>query len=505
MTGEPLYPAEEELTYEQRRAARERRAYEELKAYQEQQAQEQQRSYQEQQQAYQEQQTYQEQQRAYQEQQRAYQEQQQAYQEQQARQQQQQYAEQQQYVEQQQHDPEPEPAYESGSFLSDDDYGNDPATDTSGGGSRRRRPKKKRGGGARWLVVLLVLGLFVGAGWFAVGKGMDAWNSLFADAPDYPGPGSGSVMVEVKSGDSAAAIGRTLKSAGVVASVDAFIDAASQNPDSGGIQVGHYQLKKKMKASDALAVLINPKNIVASGVTIPEGYTVEQTIEKIAKETDFKEAELRKLVEKRSGLGLPAYAEGNPEGFLFPSTYDVKPDMTAAGLLQEMVKKFKDEAGSTVSKASSVDLTEHELVILASIIEKEVRRPQDLPAVAEVALNRLSGACSDQGVPQGRLQMDSTVHYIEGENGSVFTTDEMRNNQSEYNTYEHDGLPPGPIAAPGLAALKAALNPTDEGYCYFVAVNLKSGETLFAQSISDHETNRAKLDEWCADNPDYDC
>ena len=96
-------------------------------------------------------------------------------------------------------------------------------------------------------------------------------------------------------------------------------------------------------------------------------------------------------------------------------------------------------------------------------------------------------------------------YRIEGENGSVFTTDEMRNSESEYNTYKHDGLPPGPIAAPSLDALKAALNPTDEGYCYFVAVNLKSGETLFAQSISEHEDNKAKLDEWCDENPDYDC
>lgn len=482
MTGEPLYPAQEPQTYEERRAYREQQAYRELQAYQEQQ---------QAQQAYPEQQTYQEQQ-TYTEQQYV---EQQAYSEQQ-------YAEQRYAAE-----PEP-PAYEAGSFLggADDDYDDDPAAQTSGGGSRRRaRSNKRRPRGMGCLVAIVVLALVVAGGWFAIGKGVDAFNNLFADAPDYPGPGSGKVMVEVKSGDSAAAIGRTLKSAGVVASVDAFIDAASGNPDAAGIQVGHYELKKKMKAKDALAVLIDPENIIASGVTIPEGYTVDQTIKKIAKDTDFKEPALRKIVEKRSGLGLPPYADSNPEGFLFPSTYDVKPGMTATDLLKEMVEKFKAEAGPSVKQASSVDLTEYELVIAASLVEKEGKRAEDLPAIAEVILNRLSGDCQAQGVPNELLQFDSTLHYAEGDNGSVFTSDEMRESDSAYNTYDEPGLPPGPIAAPSLRSIKAMLNPTDEGYCFFVAVDLKTGETLFAQGESEHLSNKAKLDEWCADNPDYDC
>jgi UPF0755 protein len=134
---------------------------------------------------------------------------------------------------------------------------------------------------------------------------------------------------------------------------------------------------------------------------------------------------------------------------------------------------------------------------VASIIEREVRREQDLPGVAEVIDNRLAGRCSETG---RLLQMDSTVHYAAGANDSVFTSDEMRAIDSRYNTYKYPGLPPGPISAPGEAALKAALDPTDKGYCFFVAVNLETGETLFARNQAEHARNRAKLDEYCADS-----
>src|SRR3546814_9830929 len=110
---------------------------------------------------------------------------------------------------------------------------------------------------------------------------------------------------------------------------------------------------------------------------------------------------------------------------------------------------------------------------MASIIEKEVNRPEDMPAVAEVIFNRLDGSCVEQGIPKGLLQMDSTVHFLEGGGaGSVYTSAEARESDSPYNTYKQAGLPPGPIASPGQAAMEAILEPTDKGYCFFVAVDL---------------------------------
>ena len=120
-----------------------------------------------------------------------------------------------------------------------------------------------------------------------------------------------------------------------------------------------------------------------------------------------------------------------------------------------------------------------------------------MPDVAQVIYNRMAGACVEAGIPEGRLQMDSTVHYAAGENDSVFTSEEMRQVDSPYNTYLNAGLPPGPIAAPGEDALRAGLNPTDGDLCYFVTVNLESGETKFAATESEHAANVEELREYC--------
>jgi UPF0755 protein len=162
-----------------------------------------------------------------------------------------------------------------------------------------------------------------------------------------------------------------------------------------------------------------------------------------------------------------------------------------------MVRRF-EQAATTVdlgATAQARGLTEREVVTVASIIQREVRRETDMPAVAEVIYNRLSGACSSNGVPSGLLQMDSTVHYFTGDYGSVYTSDEQRATDDPYNTYLRPGLPPGPIASPGEAALRAAAAPSGGGYCYFVTVDLGTGETAFAVTQAEHEANVARCRE----------
>ena len=368
-------------------------------------------------------------------------------------------------------------------------FGSDP-------GSRRgsRRAKKNRSLG--WLAALLALLLLIGGGTLLVVAGVGKVKDLFGGPEDYSGSGTGEITIEVHEGDTAAAIGRTLKAAGVVKSVDAFVAEASADERSRGIQVGFYLMAKKMSARSALDVLVDPDNLIRAQVTVPEGLTVDQIVALLAKRTDFAEKQLRNVLARPAQLGLPAYAEGNPEGYLFPATYEIKPNTTALSLVKGMVSRFNAAADevSLEQRAADVDMSPHDVVTVASIIEREVKREQDLSGVAEVIDNRLSGNCPDTA---GLLQMDSTVHYAAGANDSVFTTDEMRDSDSPYNTYKFAGLPPGPISAPGQAALEAALSPTDEGYCYFVAVNLETGETLFAQTGSEHAANVAKLDEYC--------
>jgi UPF0755 protein len=138
-------------------------------------------------------------------------------------------------------------------------------------------------------------------------------------------------------------------------------------------------------------------------------------------------------------------------------------------------------------------MSPQEVVTVASIVQSEARNASDFPKVARVIYNRL-----DRGMP---LQMDSTVHYAVGKSGQLTTTDEDRASSSPYNTYRFPGLPPGPIASPGDAALKAALHPADGDWIYFVTVNPDTGETKFAVTNAQHQRNVAQLREFCRQSP----
>jgi UPF0755 protein len=376
----------------------------------------------------------------------------------------------------------------------------DPPTASSSGtvteaGPPPPRPRRALG----CLAGLLALAVVVAAAVAAVTVGASQLRRLLQGPEDYTGGGTGRVLVEVGEGDSATTIGETLHDAGVVKSVEAFTDAAAEDPDSRGIQVGYYQLRKEMSAAAALAVLVDPENLIQDRVTVPEGLTVDQTVAVLAEETDFTARRLRAVLARPSSLGLPAYAAGDPEGFLFPATYLVRPDATARSLLRDMVRRFEEAAADVglVRGAAELGLSPHDVVTVASLVQREARREDDLSGVAEVVYNRLDGSCRGTG---RLLQLDSTVHFAAGDNDSVFTSEEMRRIDSPYNTYQVPGLPPGPIASPGEAALRAALEPTDEGWCYFVTVDLDSGETAFARTGAEHRDNVGRLQDYCADS-----
>ena len=141
-------------------------------------------------------------------------------------------------------------------------------------------------------MVVVLLAVAAGA-WLGGSWAVDRVRSLLGDAPDYSGPGSGSVVVQVHQGDTAAIIGRQLKEKDVVKSVQAFTDAAVSDDRSRSIQVGYYQLKKQMKASDALAILVDPKNLIQARVTIPEGYRLNDIVKAIDAKTDITAAQVR--------------------------------------------------------------------------------------------------------------------------------------------------------------------------------------------------------------------
>jgi len=217
----------------------------------------------------------------------------------------------------------------------------------------RRRAQKQRRRGPGCLIALVILVVLAGGIYYGVTTGLDKLRDQFSSAEDYPGPGSGDVTYEVKSGDTIAVMGRGLKDAGVVASVDAFIDAAGANPQAGNIQAGFYSLKKEMKASDVVNILVDPDNIVTTTVAIPEGLTVRQIVDRLVEGTDFKKPEFEQALEDAQALGLPAYAKGNPEGYLFPATYSFGPEEQPADMLHDMVVRWQQAAQDNDLEASS--------------------------------------------------------------------------------------------------------------------------------------------------------
>jgi UPF0755 protein len=365
------------------------------------------------------------------------------------------------------------------------------------GGARRKRRSVPG-----CLAVLVALAVVAGGAYLVVSRGVDAISErFFSSAEDYEGPGRGKVTFEVVEGDVSAQICRNLKKEKVVASVDACIDAATANPDSSKIQVGSYQLKKEMAAADAIAILVDPANIVRNNVTIPEGLRLTDILDLLAENTDHSVAAFEKVLQDPARIGLPDYAEGNAEGYLFPSTYDFGKKETPVTILTAMVDRWKQAADDAGLEGAAAELgyTPAELMVIASLVEAE-GRGDDMPKISRVIYNRLEGEETN-----GLLQIDATVNYAaDNELGAVPTTEDLEID-SPYNTYQNPGLPPTPIEAPGDAAIQAAANPAEGGWYYYVTVNLATGETKFAETYDEFLRYKDELRSYCETESEGAC
>lgn len=365
---------------------------------------------------------------------------------------------------------------------------------------RRRRQRQKQRKGRGWLTILLAVVLVGGAAIAAVTVLRPIVSSMVgggsSEGEDFAGPGEGDVTVTVKQGDSGEAIATTLKAAGVVKSRTAYLDASAADPQLGAkIQAGTYTLRKGMKAIDAFTMLTDPANRTADRQTIPEGLWVSEIIPRLSKATGVPVADYLAALKKPDALGLPAEAKGKAEGYLFPSSYEFEKGTPAATQLKAMVAMTLAE----LKKAGVKPEDYTRILTVASIIEGEVNGDADRAKVARVIENRLD---DPNGPTIGRLQMDSTVHYIEQKRGRAGTSDEARNSDSPYNTYKVKGLPPGPINNPGAASIEAAAHPADGPWFYFVAVNPSTGETKFAVTAAEHDKNVQEFNKWCSEHKD---
>jgi UPF0755 protein len=354
-----------------------------------------------------------------------------------------------------------------------------------GRGGRRppRRPRRRR---FRWLaplaaVLVIVVPLAVG-GSYAYSFYMSRYHP-----PDYTGQGTGRVVVQVSSGDTPTSLAPKLQRLGVVASTRAFVLAAEHSQNASGLVPGFYGLRKHMNAALAYAALLNPRNLVQITVTIPEGLRVSEVVSRLGAKSGIPASAYASVLKNPAQLHLPGYANGNPEGYLFPATYEVLPHETALGVLTGMVQRFDQEAASVSlpAAAAQVHLSPAQVIIMASLVQAEGGRITDYPSIARVIDNRLA-----RGMP---LQLDSTVLYGLHKFGFIASDADLAI-PTPYNTYKNKGLPPGPIDSPGDAAIKAVLHPASGPWLYFVTVNPKTGETRFTSSFAQFEQFRAELE-----------
>ncbi|MFI6923394.1 endolytic transglycosylase MltG [Nonomuraea spiralis] len=345
------------------------------------------------------------------------------------------------------------------------------------GGNRRRRRRRNRGGFIAPLLAFVVLaGIIGGGGYYGY-----LWLGDALVPDDYTGQGTGEVVVEIKDGQTASEVAEELVRLGVVASAKAFSNAVDNAGKSGSLQPGQYKMRKKMSAAGAVAMLI-PGNKLLKKVPIKEGLRLSDTYATLAKEMG-KPAKDFAAAAKKADLDLPSYAKGKLEGYAFPATYDFPPNVTPEQVLGAMVKRFNQTAEEVDLEGGAKELGRkpQDIVVIASIVQAEAGRFEDMPKIARVIYNRLDRD------PEMKLEMDSTVMYALNKYRTAATIAETKT-KSRYNTYMYLGLPPGPISNPGQHAIEAALNPAKGDWLYFVATDPKnSNVTKFATTEAERQ------------------
>jgi len=286
-------------------------------------------------------------------------------------------------------------------------------------------------------------------------------------------------IIQVKPGMAARDIGELLYKQGIIKNVFLFQVVSKVQGMQNSLQAGEYVISNNMTMQQIIAMLGKGETTYQL-ITIPEGYTVEQVATSLQTKNIGSAATFKKIAEDFVPYAYMATQNVNAvyktEGYLFPDTYRIGKGATEEQILSMMTTQFDKQFDDTMrTRTAELGLSIREAVILASLVEKEAQLPEDRPIIAGVFLNRLK-----LDMP---LQSCATIQYILGYPKAELT---VRDTEipSLYNTYLHPGLPPGPIANPGMAALQAVLYPKKTEYLYFVAD--KEGAHHFSKTYEEH-------------------
>jgi peptidoglycan lytic transglycosylase G len=295
---------------------------------------------------------------------------------------------------------------------------------------------------------------------------------LFVLFQPFHGDGSGRVVVTVPKGASVSEVGDILDEEGVVSSSTLFqmrVTIAGKRSD---LYPGRFVLASDMSYGSAIDALSTAPLKKVSTVTIPEGYSREQTAP---------------LAEEAGLDGSYMKASRGHEGFLFPDTFELKPGAPVADLVQLQLQDFKRRIkGVDMSYAKSKNLTLYDVITIASMVEREAMVDKERPLVAAVIYNRLK-----DGMPLG---IDATTRFATGNYEEPLTESELAVD-SPYNTRTNAGLPPGPIGSPGLASIEAAAHPAKVDYLYYVVKPGACGEHSFSSTAAEFEADVARYNE----------
>ena len=290
------------------------------------------------------------------------------------------------------------------------------------------------------------------------------------------------VNFKVSIGSSSRAISKRLVEQKLIRSEYAFRIIVRHRGTGKRLRAGNYALRRNM-ALWHIANEFEKGQVTLVSLTVPEGLTTS-AIAQLWETTGFGTAAAFRAATESPRLLKQYGLEGKTvEGYLFPNTYKFANGTTAEKAVEMMLNEFKQQWAETFDEeAENLGLTQHEIVTLASVIEKEAQSKPERPRIASVFHNRLKR--------KWRLQADPTVLYALGNPKRLLTRADL-SVDSPYNTYTHKGLPPGPIANPGLDSIRAALRPETTDYFYFVAIG--EGKHHFSKTLSEHNRMIRKI------------
>lgn len=296
-------------------------------------------------------------------------------------------------------------------------------------------------------------------------------------------------LITIEEGTGLREIASILKQENVISSEYFFILYTLLENNYSKLKAGEYEINSSVSITRIANILSSGDISNIKNITFPEGFTKEQIAQRLLeKNIIYNKQEFLNLVNISTSKAFELYKYSflneiktdTLEGFLFPDTYEFKVGEDKQKILDKFLGNFYKKTKSTFSQ-NKTDLNNYQILILASLLEKEVQTENDMKVVSGVLQNRLRLGMA--------LQIDATLAYITGKQTKELTNADKQIN-SIFNTYKYKGLPPAPIANPGLKAINSALNPTQTDYLYYLSA--KDGKTVFAKTLEEHNENRDK-------------